>query len=68
MKCQNCGFITIFPLPGKDSITNYYNSSYWDKPKKKSFDIRLKPLINYLRRHFPEKSELLDWGCGDGMW
>jgi SAM-dependent methyltransferase len=66
--CQNCGFVTIFPFPEKGVLENYYQKSYWENSNKKSFDIRLEPLIKYLRKHFPKKSKVLDWGCGDGMW
>lgn len=68
LKCQDCHFITIFPFPDKDSLTNYYKTTYWDKPKNESYDIRLKPLIRFLNSRFPGKSKLLDWGCGDGKW
>jgi 2-polyprenyl-3-methyl-5-hydroxy-6-metoxy-1,4-benzoquinol methylase len=71
LKCLNCGFVYLNPIPSKELIEKAYSEEYYTpwlenqrKKRIKMWKSRLETLNSFARR----KGKLLDVGCGEGLF
>ena len=78
-KCSKCGFVFTSPRPEADKIQPYYKSENYyshadDNKSVVSFlynkirDINIKRKLNLIKKSKPNRSKLLDYGCGAGLF
>lgn len=75
IQCKKCSFVSVYPIPGDETLAVYYDSNYWEgqQAEKSSymhllFSIRARSILNKLKKYLPSKGRILDWGAGDGAW
>jgi SAM-dependent methyltransferase len=79
VRCQNCGFMRLSPIPPPDELPRYYPKQYWYAPDS-SFAARLEENyrklvlgdhVRFVSRALSESGEtgpVLDVGCGGGLF
>jgi len=73
VKCGQCSFVSLRPLPSAELLARYYDLDYWSSGQAGSsgmmatfFRFRMAGIIRDIRRFIGIKSRVLDWGAGDG--
>ena len=73
--CKNCSFISIFPIPTKKTLREYYDQNYWQAGEKRSssflshlYKWRMINIVTSIRKRCQPPGKILDWGCGDGAF
>lgn len=73
-RCENCGFVRLYPLPGDDDLRPYYFDNYWSIETTDRglmaflYALRSRGIRRELQQALPPKAKILDWGAGDGAW
>jgi 2-polyprenyl-3-methyl-5-hydroxy-6-metoxy-1,4-benzoquinol methylase len=75
IRCKNCSFVSVNPLPDAESLKFYYDTNYWKgRPSETSplvqyfYAFRVRPILSMLKKYVPPKGRILDWGAGEGAW
>jgi len=71
LRCMNCGLVYVNPIPPKELLENTYSKEYYTpwlgnqrRKRIKMWELRFKTLNSFSVR----KSNLLDVGCGEGLF
>lgn len=75
VKCKQCSFVSLAPLPDDHVLEKYYGRDYWQKENGRApkylnlfFSLRMSRVVRELKRLVPANGLLLDWGAGDGSF
>lgn len=73
VQCANCSFVTIHPIPSEETLKQYYDENYWHRDKANVnkglnvfLSLRMRPILNGIKKLAPPPARVLDWGAGDG--
>jgi 2-polyprenyl-3-methyl-5-hydroxy-6-metoxy-1,4-benzoquinol methylase len=78
-RCADCGGGFVFPMPSREQIQQFYDSSYFSKREESGFGYTeydsegvflsrfFNDMLNHLQR-LVQKGRLLDVGCADGAF
>jgi len=73
IKCEDCNFVSVYPLPSDVQLSLYYDKHYWQGETGKKgflldtlFKLRMLGVVRKIRGYIPQNGRILDWGCGDG--
>jgi len=78
-QCENCGFVFTNPRPAIEEIAPYYKSEdyYSHSDKNKSIisriynvirNVNIKKKLNLINKVIKKQGNLLDYGCGAGLF
>jgi len=73
--CENCSFVSIYPIPSDETLQRYYDRNYWHAEGGKNnvildtlYKLRMMNIVAGIQKRTQPGAKILDWGCGDGSF